>query len=83
MLNIKEYSSQDISVLCDALSDERRSQAVAFLQYLLQQENAAKFVQTKNAFSQIDALIGTQNIWQNEQEMLNELAEFRSYLLLK
>lgn len=79
MLNIKEYSSQDISILCDGLSDERRSQAVAFLQYLVQQENAAKFVQTKNAFSQIDELIGTQNIWQNEQEMLNELAEFRRH----
>lgn len=79
MLNVKEYSSQDISILCDGLSDERRSQAVAFLQYLVQQENATKFVQTKNAFSQIDELIGTQHIWQNEQEMLNELAEFRRH----
>ena len=79
MLNVKEYSSQDISILCDGLSDERRGQAVAFLQYLVQQENATKFVQTKNAFSQIDDLIGTQNIWQNEQEMINELAEFRRH----
>ncbi|MBQ1837656.1 MAG: hypothetical protein II131_03800 [Neisseriaceae bacterium] len=77
MRNTVSYSPQEISALCDYLSEERRSQAIAFLQYLCQQEQESKAQQAQQAFSQIDNLITGQDIWQNEQEMLTELAEFR------
>ena len=77
MKNTATYSPQEISALCGLLSEERRSLAIAFLQYLCQQEQESKALHAQQAFSQIDDLIVGQNAWQNEQEMLNELAEFR------
>ena len=77
MPTLISHSPQDISTLCNYLSDERREQAVSFLQYLVQQENISRLSQTQNAFVQIDELIENENIWQTEQEMLDELAEFR------
>lgn len=79
MLNRQNYSPQEISALCNNLSEERRNLAVSFLQYLWQQENQSKALNAQNAFSQIDALLGEQTIWQDEQQLIEELAEFRRH----
>ena len=77
MPQVVQNNAQQIFQLYGSLSDEGRSQAINFLQYLLQQEQNEKLEENQDAFHQIDALIGNNISWRNEAEMIKELAEFR------
>lgn len=67
----------DIDSLYQGLTEEDKGLAVEYLKYLFYRSSSKKAKSTKKIFSDIDELLANEDRWESEEEMLNELAEFR------
>lgn len=66
-----------ITDMLSGLSDNSRNSAYDYIRYLWEREGPQRQERAREAFEQVDAMIGDNKGWDSEEDMIRDLAEFR------
>lgn len=69
--------SAQINNLYERLSEEDKNLVMDYLQSLISRNNSRKAQKIEKLFSEIDGILAEDKAWKTEEEMLQEMSEFR------
>ncbi len=68
---------QEMVAIYDTLTETNKQSVLSYMAFLANAQQNAKESQIENAFAKINELMANENPWNSENEMLEEMADFR------